>query len=108
MSARPIDAARADTPRPSLCAYGEPTPGRRAAPGGGRYSFAGCCAADSGDRWRGAAQPLGIAPLTAGDLAAVDASERASSDVMITTHLVLAALIEAALLAATDPEPGKR
>jgi len=27
---------------------------------------------------------------------------------MITTHLVLAALIEAALLAATDPEPGKR
>jgi AcrR family transcriptional regulator len=57
------------------------------------------------ERWREAAQPLGIAALKGGVQAAVDAGELASNDVTITTHLLLAALIEAGLLAATDPEP---
>ncbi len=57
------------------------------------------------ESWRDAAQPLGIAALKAGVQAAVDAGELASNDVTITTHLVLAALIEAGLLAATDPQP---
>lgn len=57
--------------------------------------------------WRDAAEPLGIAALNAGIRAAVDAGELASADVTVTTHLVLAALIEAGLLAATDPEPGQ-
>lgn len=55
--------------------------------------------------WREAAQPLGIAAVRAGIQAAVDSGELASDDLTITTHLVLAALIEAGLLAATDPEP---
>lgn len=55
--------------------------------------------------WREAAAPLGIAAVKAGVQAAVDAGELASNDVTITTHLVLAALIEAGLLAATDPKP---
>jgi AcrR family transcriptional regulator len=55
--------------------------------------------------WREAAQPLGIAAVKAGVQAAVDAGELAGGDVTVTTHLVLAALIEAGLLAATDPEP---
>ncbi|HTW42122.1 MAG TPA: TetR/AcrR family transcriptional regulator [Solirubrobacteraceae bacterium] len=57
------------------------------------------------ESWRDAAQPLGIAALKAGVQAAVDAGELASNDVTITTHLVLAALIEAGLLTATDPKP---
>lgn len=55
--------------------------------------------------WREAAAPLGIAALGAGVQAAVDAGELASDDVTITTHLLLSALIEAGLLAATDPKP---
>ena len=57
------------------------------------------------DSWREAAAPLGIAALGAGVQAAVDAGELASDDVTITTHLLLSALIEAGLLAATDPKP---
>jgi AcrR family transcriptional regulator len=57
--------------------------------------------------WREAAAPLGIAALGAGVQAAVDAGELASDDITITTHLLLAALIEAGLLAATDPEPAQ-
>lgn len=57
--------------------------------------------------WREAAEPLGIAALKAGIQVAVDAGELASDDVTVTTHLVLAALIEAGLLAATDPEPDR-
>jgi AcrR family transcriptional regulator len=55
--------------------------------------------------WRDAARPLGIAALAAGIQAAVDAGELRSDDVATTTHLVLAALVEAGLLAATDPDP---
>ena len=55
--------------------------------------------------WREAAQTLGIAVIRAGIQAAVDAGELQSEDVAITTHLVLAALIEAGLLVATDPNP---
>lgn len=57
--------------------------------------------------WREAAQTLGIAAVKAGVQAAVDAGELVSNDVTITTHLVLAALIEAGLLAATDPKPDR-
>jgi AcrR family transcriptional regulator len=57
------------------------------------------------EHWREVAAPLGIAALGAGVQAAVDAGELASNDVTITTHLLLSALIEAGLLAATDPEP---
>jgi AcrR family transcriptional regulator len=57
------------------------------------------------ESWREAAAPLGIAALGAGVQAAVDAGELASDDVTITTHLLLSALIEAGLLAATDPKP---
>jgi AcrR family transcriptional regulator len=55
------------------------------------------------ERWREAAEPLGIAALRAGIQAAVDAGELESDDITITTHLILAALVEAGLLAATDP-----
>jgi len=55
--------------------------------------------------WREAAEPLGIGALKVGVQAAVDAGELASDDVTITTHLVLAALVEAGLLTATDPKP---
>ncbi|MHB8491972.1 MAG: TetR/AcrR family transcriptional regulator [Solirubrobacteraceae bacterium] len=55
--------------------------------------------------WREAAAPLGIAAVQAGVQAAVDAGELESNDVAITTHLLLAVLIEAGLLAATDPKP---
>lgn len=55
--------------------------------------------------WRDTAGPLGIAALKAGVQAAVDAGELASDDVTTTTHLVLSALIEAGLLAATDSDP---
>jgi AcrR family transcriptional regulator len=57
--------------------------------------------------WRDSAGPLGIAAIKAGIQAAVDAGELASDDVTTTTHLVVAALIEAGLLAATDPDPGQ-
>jgi AcrR family transcriptional regulator len=57
------------------------------------------------ENWREAAAPLGIAALGAGVQAAVDAGELASNDVAVTTHLLLSALIEAGLLAATDPNP---
>ena len=53
----------------------------------------------------GAVITPGIAALGAGVQAAVDAGELASDDVTITTHLLLSALIEAGLLAATDPKP---
>jgi AcrR family transcriptional regulator len=55
--------------------------------------------------WRDTAGPLGIAIIKAGIQAAVDAGQMASQDVTVTTHLVLAALIEAGLLAANDPKP---
>jgi AcrR family transcriptional regulator len=57
--------------------------------------------------WRDTAGPLGIALTKGGIQAAVDAGELVTDDVTITTHLVLAALIEAGLLAATDPEPDR-
>ena len=57
------------------------------------------------ESWRDAAAPLGIAALKTGVQAAVDAGELASDDVTITTHLLLSALVEAGLLAATDPKP---
>ncbi len=57
------------------------------------------------ESWREAAAPLGIAALGAGVQAAVDAGELDSDDVTITTYLLLYALIEAGLLAATDPKP---
>ena len=55
--------------------------------------------------WRDTAGPLGIAVIKAGIQAAVDAGQMASRDVTVATHLVLAALIEAGLLAANDPKP---
>jgi AcrR family transcriptional regulator len=55
--------------------------------------------------WREAARPLGIAALRAGIQAAVDAGELRSDDINTTTHLAMAALIEAGLLAAGDPNP---
>lgn len=55
--------------------------------------------------WRETAASLGIAAMRAGIQAAVDAGELVSEDVTTTTHLVLAALIEAGLLASTDPNP---
>jgi hypothetical protein len=57
--------------------------------------------------WRETAGPLGIAIIRAGIQSAVDAGEIASEDITTTTHLVLAVLIEAGLLAATDPEPAE-
>ena len=57
--------------------------------------------------WREAAGPLGIAAMRGGIEAAVDAGELQSDDLTTTTHLVLAALIEAGLLAATDPDAGQ-
>ncbi len=57
--------------------------------------------------WRDTAGPLGIAVMKAGVQAAVDAGELATDDVPSTTHLVLAALIEAGLLVATDPKPDR-
>jgi AcrR family transcriptional regulator len=57
--------------------------------------------------WRETAASLGIAAMGAGIQAAVDAGELISDDVATTTHLVLAALIEAGLLAATDPDPDR-
>ncbi len=57
--------------------------------------------------WREAARTLGIGAMRAGVEAAVDAGELVSDDVTTTTHLVLAALIEAGLLAATDPNPNQ-
>jgi AcrR family transcriptional regulator len=56
--------------------------------------------------WRSAAADLGIAIMRGGIEAAVGAGELESADVEVTTHLVLAALIDAALLIATDPDPG--
>jgi AcrR family transcriptional regulator len=55
--------------------------------------------------WRETARSLGIAAMRAGIEAAVDAGEMTSDDLTATTHLVLAALIEAGLLAAADPDP---
>jgi AcrR family transcriptional regulator len=55
--------------------------------------------------WRETAGALGIGAMRAGIEAAVNAGELLSDDVTTTTHLVLAALIEAGLLAATDPNP---
>jgi AcrR family transcriptional regulator len=57
------------------------------------------------EQWRQTAGPLGIAVLQAGIQAAADAGELATDDVTVTTHLVLSALIEAGLLAASDTEP---
>ena len=57
--------------------------------------------------WRETAASLGIAAMKAGIQAAVDAGELVSDDVTTTTHLVMAALIEAGLLAATDPHPDR-
>jgi AcrR family transcriptional regulator len=57
--------------------------------------------------WREVATGLGIGVMRAGIQAAVDSGELISDDVLITTHLVLAALIEAGLLAADDPDPGQ-
>lgn len=54
--------------------------------------------------WRETAGPLGIAALKAGVQAAVAAGELKSEDITITTHLLLAALIEAGLLAAANGE----
>lgn len=51
------------------------------------------------------ADPLGIGLIRAAVQAAVDAGELASDDVPTTAHLLLAALIEAGLVAASDPEP---
>ena len=59
------------------------------------------------EAWRAAAEPLGIAALKGGVQMALDAGELACDDVTITTHLLLSVLIEAGLLAATDPEPDR-
>ncbi|HSZ06704.1 MAG TPA: helix-turn-helix domain-containing protein [Solirubrobacteraceae bacterium] len=55
--------------------------------------------------WRDGAADLGIAVMRGGIQAAVDAHELRSADVETTTHLLLSALIEAALLISTDPRP---
>lgn len=55
--------------------------------------------------WREAAADLGIAAIKGAVQAAVDTGELRSHNVEITTHLILAAMIEAALLIATDPDP---
>lgn len=55
--------------------------------------------------WRDGAAELGIAVMRGGIQAAVDAQELRSADVETTTHLILSALIEAALLISTDPRP---
>jgi AcrR family transcriptional regulator len=55
--------------------------------------------------WRDGAAELGIAVMRGGIQAAVDAHELRSADVETTTHLILSALIEAALLISTDPRP---
>ncbi len=55
--------------------------------------------------WRDGAADLGIALMRGGIQAAVDAHELRSTDIDTTTHLVLSALIEAALLISTDPRP---
>ena len=55
--------------------------------------------------WRDGAAELGIAVMRGGIQAAVDAHELSSADIETTTHLILSALIEAALLISTDPRP---
>lgn len=55
--------------------------------------------------WRDGARELGIAVMRGGIQAAVDAGELISADIETTTHLILSALIEAALLISTDPQP---
>jgi AcrR family transcriptional regulator len=55
--------------------------------------------------WRDGAREIGIAVMRNGIQAAVDAGELISADVETTTHLILSALIEAALLVSTDPQP---
>ena len=55
--------------------------------------------------WREAAEPLGIGLIRVTVQAAVDAGELASDDVATTAQLLLAVLIEAGLMVASDPEP---
>jgi AcrR family transcriptional regulator len=55
--------------------------------------------------WREGAADIGIAMMRGGIQALVDAGEIESDDIEVTTHLVLAVLIEAALLIASDPDP---
>jgi AcrR family transcriptional regulator len=55
--------------------------------------------------WRDGAADLGIAVMRGGIQATVGAHELTSADVETTTHLLLSALIEAALLISTDPRP---
>jgi AcrR family transcriptional regulator len=57
------------------------------------------------ERWREVATPLGIASFGFVVEAAAAAGELETADVTITTHLVLAALIDGALLIATSPNP---
>jgi|SRR5829696_4487188 len=57
------------------------------------------------EEWRRGISDLGLATMGATIAAAMDAGELRRSDVEATAHLVLAALIEAALLIVTSDDP---
>jgi len=57
------------------------------------------------ERWRAGISDIGLAVVSAGLAAAMDAGELARADVEATAHLVLAAMIEAALLIAVADDP---
>ncbi len=56
--------------------------------------------------WRNGIRDLGLAAMAGGVEAAMEAGQLRRADVESTAHLLLAALIEAALLIATSDDPG--